>query len=56
MAFSDKVPTKSVYKISEDVINTDQYQYEYVSSIHRNSGFVFYPIYFRPIRCKLLMH
>jgi len=48
MAFYDKVPAKSVYKISEDVINKDknQYQYQYVCSIHRNSGFVFYPIYF----------
>jgi len=27
MAFSDKVPAKSVYKIYGDVINTDQNQY-----------------------------
>ena len=48
MALSAKVFAKSVYKISEDIINTDQnqYQYQYVSNIHRNSGFVFHSIYF----------
>ena len=56
MAFSDKVPAKYVYKISEDVINTDQnlYQYKDVSSIHRNSGFVFYPIYFSSYSLEII--
>ena len=49
MALSAKVHAKSVNKISEDVINTDQnqYQYEYVSTEIRDlffTQYIFYPI------------
>ena len=56
MARSAKVPAKSVYKISEDVIKTDQnqYQYQYVSRIHRNSGFVFHSIYFSSYSLEII--
>ena len=51
---SAKVPAKPVYKISEGVINTEQNQYQCVSSIHGNSGFVFYQIYFSSYSLEII--
>jgi len=56
MAPSVKVDSKSLKKISEDVINTEQNQYQCVSSIHGNSGFVFYQIYFSSDSLEIIIN